>query len=385
MQSLKSGSSVALLGVPIDNITMDETLRLVEDCIDEGGFHQIATANVDFLVNSTRDRKLKEILGGCRLVLPDGMPLLWAARLMGTPLRERVTGADLVPRLAELSSRRGYRIFLLGASEAASRGAAAWIAGNCPQARVVGRHCPAFAALEGMDHDDILLRIEAAQPDILLVAFGSPKQEKWLAMHRHRLRVPICVGVGCALDLLSGLVPRAPLWMRTHGLEWLFRTLLEPARLGMRYTRDACGLAVYMTLQLAATAAQERRHAPNKITEETCGPATVVRVAGSLTGSPVANFEQEGRMAIGQGKHLVLDLLDTTQLGPDALGAMIHLSSVAGRHSREVWLTGLRPSALRLLRATQMESSFRTAPRVADALRRISPESTRIGIVASQN
>lgn len=384
MQSLSS-SSVALLGVPVDNITMDETLREIEACIAEGGFHQFATANSDFLIQAYHDRELTDILAGCQRVLPDGMPLLWAARLMGTPLRERVTGADLVPRVIELAARRGYRIFLLGASEASSHGAAEWIGRNYPEAKLAGRYSPRWAELEDMDHEDLLSRIEAARPDILLVALGCPKQEKWIAMHSHRLRVPVCIGVGCALDLLAGRIPRAPRWMQDSGLEWLFRACTEPARLGVRYIRDGYGLAVYMTLQLVASAAQQRRSSPDKITEEIKGAATVVRVAGRLTGTPVSDLEQEARVALGEGHHLVLDLFDTTQLGPDALGTLIHLANIAGRHSLEFWLTGLRPSALRLLRANHMEGSFRTAPRVSDALRRIAPAQVKMSIETGHN
>jgi len=379
MQSLKSGS-VAILGVPIDNVTMNGALEEIEAEIDEGGFHQIATANVDFLINSISDLELKEILCACDLVLADGMPLVWASRLMGASLQERVSGSDLVPRLVELAAARGYGIFLLGSTEASSNGAEQWIRRNHPKARLVGHHCPAFAELDEMDHEEILGRIEDARPDILLVAFGSPKQEKWLAMHRNRLQVPACIGVGCSLDLLAGLSPRAPQWMQKHGLEWLFRTCLEPARLGLRYARDASGLARYMTAQLAATAAQERRIALNSITEETIGQATVLRVAGGLAGGPVAGFEEEARLAVVDGHHLVLDLADTAYLGPDALGALIHLGSAAKFHHREMWLTGLRPSLRRLMQATRLESNFRTAPKVADALRRMAPAEMQMSI-----
>jgi N-acetylglucosaminyldiphosphoundecaprenol N-acetyl-beta-D-mannosaminyltransferase len=379
MQSLNSGS-VAILGVPIDNVTMTQVLGAIEAGIDEGGFHQIATANVDFLINSIHDLELKEILSACFLVLPDGMPLVWASRLMGASLQERVCGADLVPRLVELAAARCYSIFLLGSSEASSRGASQWIGLHHPNARVVGRYCPAFAELEEMDHEDILLQIEAARPDILLVAFGSPKQEKWLAMHRHRLRVPVCIGIGGSLDLLAGRLPRAPMWMRDHGLEWLFRACREPVRLSWRYARDASGLARYLSAQLAATASQRKRLSLNSITEETVGAATVLRVAGSLTGTPVADFEREARLAVSAGHHLVLDLARTTYLGADALGALIHLGNIAKRHNRELWLTGLRPFLCRLIQATQLHASFRIAPKVADALRRMAPAEIQMSI-----
>ncbi len=110
-------ASVAVLGVPFDNVTMDEAVDLIEDKINESGFHQVATANVDFLMHAIQDRQLQEILCSCDLVVADGMPIVWAARMLGTRLKERVSGVDLVPRVAELAARRGYGIYLLGATE----------------------------------------------------------------------------------------------------------------------------------------------------------------------------------------------------------------------------------------------------------------------------
>ena len=384
MPSLKN-DSVAILGVPIDNVTMQQALEAIETGIEEGGFHQIATANVDFLINSIHDLELKEILSACFLVLPDGMPLVWASRLMGASLKERVSGADLVPRLVEFAQLHDYSIFLLGSCEDASRGACRWINQHYPRVRVVGRYCPALADLDEMDHEDILLQIEAAQPDILLVAFGSPKQEKWLAMHRHRLRVPVCIGVGGSLDLLAGRLPRAPRWMREHGLEWFYRACHEPTRLGWRYAKDASGLARYLSAQLAATVAQHRRRSPHSITEETIGRATVLRVVGSLAGVSVTQFEHEARAAVEEGHHLVLDLGGTTYLGADALGSLIRLGRISKLHNRELWLTSLRPFQCRLIHAAQLDTWFRTAPKVSDALRRLAPAEIQMCIETGSN
>jgi N-acetylglucosaminyldiphosphoundecaprenol N-acetyl-beta-D-mannosaminyltransferase len=364
---------------------MSDALGAIESGIRTGGFHQVATANLDFLINSIHDAELKEILAACYLVLPDGMPLLWASQMMQVPLRERVTGADLVPRLVELSARRGYRIFLLGASDAASRGAAQWMERCYPQAKLVGRYCPPFAELEDMDHEDMLLQIEAAQPDILLVAFGSPKQEKWLAMHRHRLLVPACIGVGGSLDLLAGLLPRAPQYLRDHGMEWCFRTCQEPGRLGRRYVKDAWGMIRYMTPQLAATASQKRGAAMNRIVEETIGATSILRVSGSLTGAQLPAFEDEAMLSVEEGRNLILDFTGTRYLGADALGTLLHLVNSAKGHRRELWLTGLNPAHWRLLHASQVGHCFRSAPKIADALRRIDPAQSYISIEAGKD
>ena len=172
--------SVAVLGVPFDNVTMHEAMDLIEEKIEEQGFHQVATANVDFIVNAIHDESLQEMLCSCDLVVPDGMPIVWASRLMGSKLKERVSGVDLIPRLAELASKRRYGIYLLGATERSSRRASEVLKKRFPKLRIVGRHCPPVSPLAEMDHDAILRRIERAQPDILLVAMGHPKQEQWL-------------------------------------------------------------------------------------------------------------------------------------------------------------------------------------------------------------
>jgi N-acetylglucosaminyldiphosphoundecaprenol N-acetyl-beta-D-mannosaminyltransferase len=367
-------AKVAILGVPIDNLSMDEVMQILEDHIAEGGFHQVATANVDFLIKSIHDDELRETLCRCDLVLPDGMPLVWASRLMGSALKERVAGADLVPRLVSLAAARGYRVFLLGAEDASSARAAVWMESQYPGVRIVGRYSPEFKPLDQMDHEDILCRIEAAQPDILLVAFGNPKQEKWLAMHRHRLNVPLCIGIGASLDFLSGKVTRAPQWMQSWGLEWAYRMCQEPTRLANRYLGNATGLICYLTMQLAATAAQGGSHAKGRVTREAVGTTTIFRIEGSLSSNLLPSLDSEVCAAIFSGTHIVLDLSETTYLGPDGLGTLVQLVSVAHDWKREFWLTGLRPFLTRVIYATQLRSHFRIAPKVTDALRRIKPD-----------
>ena len=371
-------TSVAILGVAIDNLMMKEVLDAVEAQIAEGGFHQVATANVDFLINSVSDEELRETLVRCDIVLADGMPLVWASYLMGSRLKERVAGADLVPQLASLSAERGYRLFLLGASEESSVGASEWMLKNYPGTCIVGRYCPKHLPLEEMDHEDILSRIEETKPDILLVAFGNPKQEKWLAMHRHRLKVPACIGVGGSFDFLSGRTLRAPLWMRRYSLEWLYRTIQDPSRLAKRYANNVVGLLRYLTIQILVTTMQMKRRAPVKITNESVGGVRVVRIDGSFTGELLSRFESDVRGVIASGSHIVLDMSLTACIGVDALGTLIRLLTAARRWKRELWLAGLHPNLLRVVRGSRVGRSFRMAPCVSEALRRIEPEMTAV-------
>jgi N-acetylglucosaminyldiphosphoundecaprenol N-acetyl-beta-D-mannosaminyltransferase len=365
---------VAILGIAIDNLTMAEVLGIVEEEIAEGSFHQIATANVDFLVNSVSDDELRETLNRCDVVLADGMPLVWASGFLSTKLKERVAGADLVPQLARLSSQHGYRIFMLGADEESSAGAATWMQRNFPGVCIAGRYSPRFQPLEEMDHEDILSRIEAAKPDILLVAFGNPKQEKWIAMHRNRLRVPVCIGVGGSFEFLSGRLRRAPVWMQQSGLEWLYRTIQEPSRLAKRYFNNGAGLLRYLPAQLVWMAAQSKPRTKGQITTETAGQSRVLRIHGNLTGSVLPQFESDVRSALLSGLHVVLDLSHTTYIGADALGSLIHVMNLACRWRRELWLAGLHPNLNRVIHASQLRPSFRMAGKVAEALRRIEPD-----------
>ncbi len=369
---------VAILGVAVDNLTMEEVLDAVEANITEGGFHQIATANVDFLMKSIHDEELYETLACCDLVLADGAPLVWASRLLGSGLKERVAGADLVPQLARLSAERGYRIFLLGAEEESSAGTAEWMEQNYPGVCIAGRYSPKYQPLEEMDHEEILSRIEAARPDILLVAFGNPKQEKWLAMHRRRLEVPVCIGVGGSFDFLSGRIPRAPLWMQQSGMEWLYRMIQEPSRLAKRYLCNALCLLRYLPVQLAALAMQGKRRREARISQETIGTARVLRIDGDFTGALLPQFESDVLDAVLGGSHVVLDMSSTAYIGADALASLIYVMNAARCWRRELWVAGLNRYLARVLGASRLRLFFRMAPKVAEALRRIQPEMTPV-------
>jgi N-acetylglucosaminyldiphosphoundecaprenol N-acetyl-beta-D-mannosaminyltransferase len=362
---------VAILGVPIANLTMDDTVDVIDRYVKNGTFRHVATANVDFLLKATRDDELMEILQACELVLPDGMPLVWASRIMGTPLKERVTGSDLVPRLVELAARRNYSLFLLGAEEARSVAAAEWMKKQHPELRIAGRHSPPIAPLDEMDHEGMLSMINGSKADILLVAFGNPKQEKWLAMHRHRLKVPVCIGVGASLDFLSGGYSRAPKWMQESGLEWLHRAYVEPARLAHRYVSNLVGLARYLPLQLATTKFQLPQEGHATVARRDAGRAMVLEIDGNFTGHVVKSFEDEAMELLAEEWSLVLDLHATSYVGADALGCLVTLSGHTRKQRQELWLTGVSPSLRRVLKASRLGGHFRQAPRVADALRRL--------------
>jgi N-acetylglucosaminyldiphosphoundecaprenol N-acetyl-beta-D-mannosaminyltransferase len=229
---------IAMLGVPFDNVSIAETLGLIERMILSRRPHYLVTANVDFLVQAARDVELRRILFDAHLVLCDGTPLVWASRLLGNPLPERVAGSDLVPLLLKLAAEKGYRPFFLGATPDSIETAVEKVTRAYPDLRMAGCYSPPFNRLLEMDHEEIRERILKAQPDLLFVGFGCPKQEKWINMHYRSLGVPVCVGVGGTIDFLAGKLARAPLWMQHAGIEWIYRLAQEPRRLAGRYVND---------------------------------------------------------------------------------------------------------------------------------------------------
>lgn len=220
--------TATILNVKVHALTNTQTLDLVEAFIASGRPHQLTTVNPEFVVEAQRDEEFRQIINGATLALPDGIGLLKAARFLGvTPLPERVAGSDLVVRLAELSHRKGYRIYFLGAREGVAAKAVARLKLDYPGLNVAGCYAGS-PALE--ENEAILQRILLARPDILLVAYGAPKQDKWIARNLERLQVPVCIGVGGSFDFLAGATRRAPSWLQRLGLEWFHRLLTQPWR-----------------------------------------------------------------------------------------------------------------------------------------------------------
>ncbi len=314
---------IAVMGLPINSLTVDEALETLEQLILSGGTHQICPVNVDTWLNALADPHLHRIMAGSSLVLPDGMPLVWAARLLGCPLAERVTGVDLVPRLAELSSRKGYGIFLLGAKPGVAERAGKLLERMYPGVRIVGAYAPAEENLIRMDHNEILNRILAVNPDILLVAFGNPKQEKWIWMHRKRLGVPLSMGVGGSFDILAGDMRRAPRWIQRCGLEWAMRFAQEPVRLGPRYLRDFLGLARRLPLALFAAWCQRPYLGQSRVTMATTQQVMHVNVHGRLGPECASEVQAATTASIVNGLVMVVHLDKVRQVTAAGFGVLL--------------------------------------------------------------
>ncbi len=230
---------VNLLDMWIDKIDLTEAVAHIDRFVRAGQPHQVMTVNVDFLRLGVENRAFHQLINAADLVVPDGMPLLWGARLLGDPLPARVTGIDLIVECAQLAVVNDYKIFLLGAGPGVAEAAAQVLRQRCPGVRIVGTYAPPVVNAFSADEDDKTVRlIQEMQPDMLFVAFGAPRQDEWIRAHMQRLNVPVCMGVGGAFDMLAGRVRRAPVWMQQAGLEWAYRLVQEPGRLWKRYFVD---------------------------------------------------------------------------------------------------------------------------------------------------
>jgi N-acetylglucosaminyldiphosphoundecaprenol N-acetyl-beta-D-mannosaminyltransferase len=223
---------VSMLGVSIDNLTMDEALDTIGGWLDTKKRHQVAFVNADCLNIAWRNLAYRHVLAGAALTLGDGIGLKIGGALLGRPIRQNVNGTDLFPRLCELASRTQARIFLLGARPEVVDGVRDWIAARHGAAVVCGTQHGYFDAA---DEPAVLERIRASRADILLVALGAPRQDQWLAAHLAATGATVGIGVGGLFDFYSGRIPRAPMWMREIGLEWAFRLYQEPRRMWRRY------------------------------------------------------------------------------------------------------------------------------------------------------
>lgn len=234
MNATRPTRRVSILGVDFDAVTLAEACRLVEAAVERvrageesPGMH-VVTANPEIVMATRQDATFAAAVRRATWVLPDGVGVVWAARLLGAPVPERVPGIDLMEKLLSISARRGYRVFFLGAAEGVAEEAAANVRRRFPGIAVVGARHGYFSPKE---EASVVAGVQRAAPDLLFVGLGAPRQELFIARHRRWWSVPVAVGVGGALDVLAGRVRRAPRWVQSLGLEWFYRFLQQPRRL----------------------------------------------------------------------------------------------------------------------------------------------------------
>lgn len=219
--------SLSILGVNVHRVSHQQTLALLDVFAISSELHHIVTVNPEFCVQALTNADFRHVLNQADLALPDGVGLVCAAKLLGKPLKGRVTGVDVVASVASLAVGRGFRLFFLGAAPGVAEAAAKALEDRNPGLRIAGCY---VGSPRSEEDDDIVARVNAVRPHFLFVAFGAPQQELWISRNRTRLQVAVAMGVGGSFDYVSGRVSRAPTWMRRFGLEWLYRLWREPWR-----------------------------------------------------------------------------------------------------------------------------------------------------------
>lgn len=227
---------ITMMGCGIDNLSMEETLARIEAFIRSGLPHQHVVVNVDKLVKASRDPGLRRIVNECDLVSADGMPVVWASRLLGKPLKERVAGIDLFEALMRRAADKGWRVFLLGARAEVTDAVADIYRRRYPGLALAGWRDGYWQGEE--EEAQVARSVADSRADLLFVAISSPKKEHFLGKYQAAMRVPFAMGVGGTFDVAAGRVRRAPVWMQRAGLEWFWRFLQEPRRMFRRYFID---------------------------------------------------------------------------------------------------------------------------------------------------
>ncbi len=223
----------------VDNVTEAEAIEHIEKCIKERRIGHVITPNVDQIVRIERDPYFKEICDNAELLLVDGHPLMWIAKWYGTPIKEKICGSDLMPRLCMIAAQKGYRVFLLGAAEGVAIKAAHKLEEDYPGIIIAGTYSPPF----GFEKDKAELdRINAlllkSKADLLFVGMGVPKQDIFIYENMKRYSIPMSFSIGATIDFIAGEQKRAPRWMTNHGIEWVYRLFSNPKRMFKRYVID---------------------------------------------------------------------------------------------------------------------------------------------------
>ena len=230
---------VRFMNTYIDNVTLEEAVKHIEECIEQKKIGQVITPNVDQIVRIERDEYFKEICKNCELLLVDGHPLMWIAKAYGTPFKEKIPGSDLVPVLCKEAAEKGYKVFLLGAAEGVAAKAAEILKEQYPGLQVAGTYSPPF----GFEKNDVELEkintmLRASGADMLFVGMGVPKQDIFIYENMQKYQIPMSFSIGGTIDFIAGTQKRAPRWISKIGFEWLYRFFQDPKRMYKRYFVD---------------------------------------------------------------------------------------------------------------------------------------------------
>lgn len=364
---------IAILGVPFDNVTMDETLELIPRMIESRRPHHLVTADADFLVQSQDDLELRRILFESHLVLCDGAPLLWASKLLGNPLPGGVAGTDIAPLIVRIAAERGHRLFLLGATPESTQRAIASLRQQHPQLIVAGHYSPPFKQLIEMTHDEVLRHIAAARPDILLVALGALKQEKWIAMHYRTLGVPVNIGVGATFDFLIAPARKISAWRQRPWVRWFFRLWKSPRLPPLRMLKDCWVFGTGLFVQRWRLRTREHEIWKRSVSSRRHSEINwqSIRLPESLD----VMTAREDLLLVDQpfadGRHCLLEADGVEFIDSTGVGLLIGLQKRIRATGRQLVLLAPSEPMMQALDMMRLGNFFDSAPDVAAAQRLI--------------
>ncbi|MBW2441186.1 MAG: WecB/TagA/CpsF family glycosyltransferase [Deltaproteobacteria bacterium] len=400
--------TIVILGIPVDNLDMDETveriLALIEASRKDGKARLVVTVNVDFIVNTMtwrlsrfRHPELINILRRADLVTPDGMPIIWTSRMLGTPLKERVTGADLVPRLAQAAARNGKSIYFLGGQGDVGLRAARLLQEQFPGLKVAGADSP-FVKIEGealtgeiVKDQEVVERINRSGADILLIGFGNPKQEVWFERNRSRLQVPVSIGIGGTYEFIVGTVARAPEWMQKAGLEWIFRITQDPKRLWKRYFVGffKFGLMILPAIAYYKLKRRMLKNMPHKAQQFDIrdhdvdlpdqASIRVIRLPEALDARAVDSTRESLENQVLASRDAILDFKNVKFIDSSGLGFIVGLWRRAKADNKKLNLVGIQPSTRRFFELSRTLDVFkdRVFDNLDEAVAHIAKEAKR--------
>ena len=398
---------ILILGIPIDNLTMDETVDQIFNMINTYELDErpklVATVNVDFLVNTLkwfsrkpRHPELLDILRRANLVTADGMPLIWLSKLIGTPLKERVAGADLVPRLAKEAAKQNKSIYFLGGSGDVGKQAAEILKRKNKDLIIAGTNSP-FVHVQGEEIEyahntdlQIVDRINKSGADILLIAFGNPKQEIWFQRNKNQIKTAVTIGIGGTFEFITGSVSRAPTWMQKFGLEWIFRITQDPKRLWKRYfigllkfsfmilpvicyykyrrflfkfsKKDKISEKKFQSIKSTGSTDSSIRALKLQIIKNT-GPTDssirAITLPNLFDASTVEQIRDEMQKIVRLNSNIVLDFEEVNFIDSSGLGYIVRLWRLAQKEKKGLYITGIKQSAKRVFKLTRVIDLFK--------------------------
>ena len=347
-----------VLGIPIDAIDMTAALRTVKAAARGSEPFLLSTANLNFLVTSRSDSEFRESLLDSDLCTADGMPIVWIARLLGLPIKNRVSGSDLFEELR--TAERGARpltVFWFGGAAGVAAVAAEKINGKSAGLRCVGSIDPGFGTVAEMSRDALLNPVNASGADFLVVSLGAKKGQLWLQQNRDRLRSPVRAHLGTVVNFQAGTLRRAPRYLQAWGLEWLWRIKEEPY-LWRRYWSDGCVLlALLMKRILPLTIATKLRPAACEdlaISTEQSSDTFIIRLSGSATERHVDKAISCFRSAVASRNEITIDLSDTSTIDARFLGLLLLLRKQLKRQHGRLTFIGASRRIAKLFRYNEL-------------------------------